>query len=147
MVEPSSAERKKWAKTLPYTVLQADNRAHAVSDQPTGITAVVSYKGYQDAGWKLPPETILMERTEGEYRKVSICTPDLGLMEKTYTTPEESHPLLRTVRLKGAWTLAAPYEDSVFGTAVKVSQEGPDTIIRVTCRNGHPVEFCLKLAL
>lgn len=146
LVEPSSAERKKWSQKRPYEVLQADNRAHAVKDQPTGITAVVSYKGYEDDRWKLPAETILMERTEGDSRIISVCTPDLGLKQKTYTTPQPSQPLQRIVRLKGAWDLASPYEDSVFGTAVQLSREGDSTVIRVTCRHGHPVEFriCLK---
>ena len=144
LVEPSAAERKKWAKSLPYTVLHSTGRAHAVKDKPTGITAIVSYRGYEDAIWTIPAETILMERPEGECRHVSVCTPDLGLSEKTYTTPQESQPLVRTIRLRGAWMLATPYEDPVFGTAVSLSHEGDSTFLTVTCRHGHPVEFRLN---
>lgn len=144
LVEPSAAERRNWSRKLPYEVVQSDSMAHAVRDFPTGIYAVVSYRGYKDAEWGIPSETIFMERKEGDERIVSICTPDLGLTEKTYTTPQESRPLTRKVWLKGFWELSVPYADELFGTGVSLSRQGASTVITVTCRHGHPVEFRLK---
>ena len=46
LVQPTSKERSAYAKTLPYEVMQADDSAHVVRDNITGITAYISYKGY-----------------------------------------------------------------------------------------------------
>ncbi len=74
---------------------------------------------------------------------MSVCTPDLGLTEKTYTTPQESQPLERVVTVKGAWKLSGTYSDPVFGTDVQCAPQGGKTVLTVTCRHGHPVEFIL----
>ena len=72
---------------------------------------------------------------------MSICTPDLGLDEKTYTTPQESQVVERTVRLQGKWKLSVPYSDAVFGTGLECLTDGNDTVLTARCRHGHPVEF------
>lgn len=47
-----------------------------------------------------------MERTDTDGQVVmSVCTPDLGLTEKTYTTRQESRPIEKEVLLDGAWSL------------------------------------------
>ena len=143
LIEPTSSERRQWSRKRPYTVLQSDNDAHAVKDLPTGITAVVSYRGYRDASLEIPAETILMQRPEGKSLIMSICTPDLGLDEKTYTTPQESQVVERTVRLQGKWKLSVPYSDAVFGTGLECLTDGNDTVLTARCRHGHPVEFTL----
>lgn len=144
LVEPSGAERKKWSRRLPYTVIQADDSAHVVQDQPSGIIAYASYKGYSSSYIEIPAETIVMERTEGDIRIMSVCTPDLGLREKTYTTPEESAAIEKTITLSGRWTLAEEYEDKVFGTLVSCISRDGSTVLTVSCSHGHPVEFKLK---
>ena len=143
LIEPTSAERRQWSRKRPYTVLKADNDAHVVMDQPTGITAYVSYRGYRDASLDIPAETIVMQRPEGKSLVMSICTPDLGLEEKTYTTPQESQVLERTVRLKGTWRLSAPCSDPLFGTGLTCRTDGNETVLTASCRHGHPVEFTL----
>ena len=143
LIEPTSSERRQWSRKRPYTVLQSDNDAHAVKDLPTGITAVVSYRGYRDGSLEIPAETILMQRPEGKSLIMSICTPDLGLDEKTYTTPQESQVVERTVRLQGKWKLSVPYSDAVFGTGLECLTDGNDTVLTARCRHGHPVEFTL----
>ena len=84
-------------------------------------------------------ETIVMERTlpEGEV-VMSVCTPDLGLTEKTYTTAQESQPIEKEVRLAGSWALAAEVP------GVALAAEADATLLKVTCRHGQPVEFRLK---
>lgn len=144
LVEPTSAQRRACSKKRPYKVLEASHRAHIVKDNATGITACVAYEDYFSESMTVPARTIVMERDGEAGRIMSVCTPDLGITEKTYTTPQESQPLMRTLVISGRWTLGQPYVDDVFGTDVHVSSKGENTILNVTCRHGHPVEFSLK---
>ncbi len=144
LVEPTSAERRSCSRKRPFEVLHASRQAHVVKDFATGITAYVAYDTYATRHISIPAETIVMERDNGEKRIMSVCTPDLGLTEKTYTTPQESQPLVREVLLEGHWSLEQPYTDSVFGTDVQASSKGDHTLLYVTCRHGHPIEFSLK---
>lgn len=143
LVEPTSAQRRAASKKKPYTVVCATNDAHVVTDQATGITGYVSYRGYKTAAIEIPAETIVMERTDGGNRIMSVCTPDLGLTDKSYSTPQESQPLMRELILEGAWALSGEYSDPVFETDATVNTEEGRTRLLVTCRHGHPVEFTL----
>lgn len=120
LVEPSSSERNKFSKKMPYEVLQADDSAHVLKDLETGITAYISYKGYvseKTAVRSIPAETIVMERRASDGTLIlSVCSPDLGLSEKTYTTPQESKVILKEINVEGK-------------------------IIKAECVNGQPVEF------
>jgi chondroitin-sulfate-ABC endolyase/exolyase len=142
LVRPTSKEEGKYTKKLPYTVIQADDNAHVVKDEITGITAYISYQGYASGTTLLAqsePETIVMERTKEDGNVVmSICTPDLGITEKGYTTTQPSQPLAKRVVLNGNWSLTEPSDN------VKVSHEGGNTVIVATCQHGQPVEFNLK---
>ena len=80
-----------------------------------------------------------MERTDADGQVVmSVCTPDLGLTEKTYTTRQESQPIEKEVLLDGAWELAAQYP------GVTAVSHDTGTLLKTTCRHGQPVEFRLK---
>ena len=145
LVEPKSAERKTWSRRLPYEVLHSGKDAHVVRDNPTGITAYASYTGYEDTEVRIPAETMVMTCRAGELIKVSVCSPDLGISDKSYTTPEPSQPVQRIIGIKGLSELVETYMDPVFGTDVHLSgAEDGYTMLAVTCRNGHPVEFTLK---
>lgn len=123
LVEPSSSERSGYSRNLPYEVLQADDSAHVVKDLVTGITAYISYKGYKSdktAVRSIPAETIVMERTDADGRIImSVCTPDLGLTEKSYTTPQESKKIIKEIYIKSK-------------------------VIKAECLNGQPVEFIIN---
>lgn len=142
LVKPSSKEEGRYSKKLPYTVIQADNSAHVVKDEVTGITAYISYKGYASSATLVAdsePETIVMERTKDDGSVVmSICTPDLGITEKGYTTTQPSQLIVKTVILNGRWSLSSPADN------VKVMQEGGNTAVVATCVHGQPVEFELN---
>ena len=142
VVKATSKEEGKYTKKLPYTVLQADNAAHVVKDDITGITAYISYKGYdadKTLAAALPAETIVMERTKEDGSVVmSICTPDLDITQKGYTTPQPSQPLAREVVLNGAWGLTSGAEN------VTARVENGKTIVTATCLHGQPVEFMLN---
>ena len=142
LVKPSSKEEGRYSKKLPYTVIQADNSAHVVKDDVTGITAYISYKGYASSATLVADsesETIVMERTKDDGSVVmSICTPDLGITEKGYTTTQPSQPIVKTVILNGRWSLSSPADN------VKVMQEGGNTAVVATCVHGQPVEFELN---
>ena len=142
LVRPTSKDEGKYSKKLPYTVIQADNNAHVVRDEITGITAYISYKGYTSPNTLLASaesETIVMERTKEDGNVVmSVCTPDLGITRKGYTTSQKSQEIKRRVVLKGKWTFVQPYE------GVTITEDGDNTVIVVSCINGQPVEFLLK---
>ena len=83
-------------------------------------------------------ETIVMERTREDGNVVmSICTPDLGITEKGYTTSQTSQVLKKTVQLNGEYKLAGECKD------VELTVSGGKTIITASCCHGQPVEFVL----
>ena len=159
LVQPSGKEVKQYSKKLPYTVIRCDNDAHVVNDHITGITAYACYGAYDGAasaeGFSALPggkeakaflpissidaETMVMERTAEDGTVVmSICTPDLGITQKAYTTPQPSQPLLKKVGIDGEWELAGPAAN------VELVREGGLTRVTATCIDGRPVEFRLK---
>ena len=139
VVQATSKEEGKYSKKLPYKVLQADNAAHVVKDDITGITAYISYQGYsadKTLASSIPAETIVMERMKEDGTVVmSICTPDLGITQKGYTTTQPSQPLTKEVTLNGAWALTSDAQNAV------ARIEGGKTIVTATCLHGQPVEF------
>ena len=140
-VQPSNKEINRLLKKDEYEVVRKDNMAHVVKDLQTGITGYVCFKEYKSDGLVrgVTEETIVMERVDADGQIVmSVCTPDLGLTEKTYTTRQESQPIEKEVRLGGAWELVNPAAN------VELSQADAETILKVTCRHGQPVEFRLK---
>lgn len=142
LVKPSTKEVKSSSKNAPYEVIQADNDAHVVKDTPTGITAYVIYKEYAGNGTLLlssDAETIVMEREKPDGSIVmSICTPDLGITEKGYTTSQSSQAITKTVTLNGTYSLAEDDPD------IKVQTADGKTAISVSCIHGQPVEFTIK---
>ena len=142
LVTPNGKELKSYSKKAPYEVIKADNDAHVVKDTPTGITAYIIYKEYEGQVTmlhKADPETIVMERTREDGKIVmSICTPDLGITEKAYTTPQPSQVLKRTVILDGVYALDSQCQD------VEVQVIGDKTQVVASCCHGRPVEFILS---
>lgn len=142
LVKPSAKEVRECSKKTPYTVIRADNDAHIVKDTPTGITAYILYGGYSGSGTLVASaeaETIVMERTREDGTVVmSICTPDLGITEKGYTTSQDSQVIVKTVTLDGNYSLADNAPE------VTLTTEGNRTIITANCRHGRPVEFILR---
>ena len=120
LVEPSSSERSKCLRKLPYEVLRADSAAHVVRDAESGITAYVCYEDYLSESTlvkAVPAETIVMERREKDGSIVlSVCSPDLGIEDKSYTTPEPSKVIVKEINVNGK-------------------------IIKAECIHGQPVEF------
>ena len=68
---------------------------------------------------------------------MSVCTPDLGITEKGYTTIQASQPIVKKVVLAGKYALAGE------NSQVEVTSEGEDTALTVTCLHGQPIEFNL----
>lgn len=142
LVKPSSKEVKSASKKAPYEVIQADNDAHVVKDIQTGITAYIIYRDYKGNFTLVAsadPETIVMERTREDASVVmSVCTPDLGITEKTYTTSQSSSVILKKVVLAGNYVLEGASD------AVKAEYSGGNTVITASCQHGRPVEFTLR---
>lgn len=141
LVKPSIKEVKAASKKAPYNVIQADNSAHVVKDVQTGITAYIIYKSYEGTSTLLKSaeaETIVMERIKEDGTVVmSVCTPDLGITEKGYTTSQTSQPLVKKVILNGSYKLAGAVDN------VKLVEDGGQTMIEAICQHGQPVEFIL----
>lgn len=140
-IQPTNKEINRLLKKDEYEVLRKDNTAHVVKDLPTGITGYVCFGAYEGDGLvrRVSEETIVMERTLADGQVVmSVCTPDLGLTEKTYTTRQESQPIEKEVRLSGVWELATP------AAGVELAPADAETVLKVTCRHGQPVEFRLN---
>ena len=139
LIQPSNKEVSKYSKKAPYKVLQADDAAHVVKDEITGITAYISYKGYASANTLLgeaAPEVIVMERTRKDGTVVmSVCTPDLGITKKGYTTEQPSQVLVKEVVLNGGWSLGKNDDN------VSLRSEGGKTYVSARCIHGQPVEF------
>lgn len=142
LVRPSAKEVKSYSRKAPYEVLRADNDAHVVKDMITGITAYIIYKDYDNDGTLVrtaDPETIVMERTREDLKVVmSICTPDLGITEKAYTTSQESQVLAKRVVLNGVYSLDEE------NASVTLSEEGGNTVVTAFCIHGQPVEIRLN---
>ncbi|WP_417015440.1 chondroitinase family polysaccharide lyase [Alistipes sp.] len=139
-IQPSNKEINRLLKKDDYEVLRKDNTAHVVKDLPTGITGYVCFGAYEGEGLvrKVTAETIVMERATSDGNVVmSVCTPDLGLTEKSYTTRQESQPIEKEVLLDGSWELAGQTP------GVTLSSDAQGTLLKVTCRHGQPVEFHL----
>ena len=141
LVKPSTKDVKAAAKKAPYTVIKADNSAHVIKDAATGITAYIIYKEYSNGATLLntaDAETIVMERTKEDGTIVmSVCTPDLGITEKGYTTTQTSQPLVKKVTLNGIYKLKDENSN------VRLTASGQNTVIEATCLHGQPVEFIL----
>ena len=116
-------------------------RRQQVKDNATGITAYIIYKEYKGDGTLVAtadPETIVMERTKEDGSTVmSVCTPDLGITQKGYTTSQSSQVIMRTVVLDGEYKLDGEYSD------VKAVAADGKTIVTTSCCHGQPVEFIL----
>ena len=142
LVRPSGKDVKAFSKKAPYTVIQADAKAHVVKDNPTGITAYIIYKEYHNASTLVKTaddETIVRERKREDGTIVmSICTPDLGITEKGYTTSQSSQVITKKVELNGEYQLSGEYND------VRLTSDGGKTTITASCCHGQPVEFTLK---
>lgn len=140
-VQPSNKEVSKLGRKRDYEVLRRDSEAHIVRDLITGITGYVFWAPYTDNGLikSADGEIIVMQRqTEEGELVMSLCTPDLGLTEKTYTTRQELPVLERGITLDGEWVMA---EES--SSVETVSQDNTTRVV-VKCQHGRPVDFRLK---
>ena len=140
-VQPTNKEINRVLKRDTYEVIRRDDTAHVVRDLESGITGYVCWAPYaaEASVAAIDAETIVMERTDTDGSWImSVCTPDLGLTEKSYTTPQESQPLVKRVVLQGEWLLAEP------NAAVERSAAEGRTELKVTCLHGQPVEFRLR---
>ena len=69
---------------------------------------------------------------------MSVCTPDLGITEKGYTTSQPSQPIMKILSLNGLFSLVEE------NSSVTIIKTGNKTLLEVRCINGQPVEFSLR---
>ena len=143
LIQPTPEQLEAAKQNPGYQVLQRDSIAHVVHDDATGITAYAIFEDYRPEGDEaiaaIPAETMVMRRTAQDGTLImSVCDPNLHIKSKTYTTPEPSAPFVKTVTLKGNWTLSQADD------RVQLSTADGQTTLNVTCQHGIPVEFQLK---
>lgn len=143
LIQPTAEELAAAQKDPGYSILRRDQQAHIVFDRATGVTGYAAFEAVtlpdDEVIVDLAPEIMVMRRTtENGGLIISVCDPDLHIKEKTYTTPEPSAPSLKTLRLKGNWSL------SESNPKVELALQGGVTEVTVTCQHGQPVEFRLK---
>lgn len=142
LIQPSAGELDKIKGEVPYVILNRDNKAHVVYDKRTGITGYAAFDAYQPADddvlANIPAETMVMRQGKlGEQIRMSVCDPNLNIVEKTYTTPQPSRVIKKRVELKGVWKLAKDF------AGVTIENKGDTTFLTVSCQHGQPAEFVL----
>lgn len=140
-IQPSNKEVSKLGRKRDYEVIRRDGVAHIVRDLVTGTTGYVFWAASSgdERIASSDAEVIVMERAnEDGTLLMSVCTPDLGLTEKTYTTRQELPVVEKSVTLNGKWELV---EDN---QAVEVVEADNTTRLTVSCQHGKPVDFRLK---
>lgn len=140
-IQPTDKELREHTAAQTYDVLQRNDSAHIVHDHLTGITAYALFEACQSLNDNLfrsiPAETMVMCRSDKGKVVMSVCDPNLNIEEKSYTTKQPSRAIEKRIELKGKWKISTPHDK------VSVKQEGENTILRVTCQHGQPVQFIL----
>ena len=140
LLRPTEKERKGARQS--YIIKQQDCQAHIVFDKLTQVTACSFFEAYQNTQAELiqqaDAETLVMYKKNESGILLSICSPNLNIEEKTYTTSQPSRPVVKQITIKGKW-------DSTGNPQIKLQtdKEG-NTLIQATCQHGQPQEITLK---
>lgn len=140
-IQPSGKELKTHVPAATYKVIQRDRKMHAVNDILTGTMAYAVFEDTKPAADNvfsfLPAETMVMYQKENNALVMSVCTPNLNIAEKTFTTKEPSRIIIKELELKGKWHVSA------YDKRVKTTYRTGTTQLSVECQHGQPVEFTL----
>jgi len=117
-----------------YRVLRQDDRVHMVHDTATNTTGIACFEPSESIGHPVVqsvnhPSLVMLGQQAGGAMSISVCSPDLNLVENVST------PVKISVRLQGKWRKSD--ED------VSASQAGGETTLTFTCVDGLPVEVSL----
>lgn len=142
LLHPTSKEQNEAKQS--YIVKQQDCQAHIVFDKITKTTACAFFETYQDSVAELiqkaDAETLVMYKKSETNIRISICSPNLNIKEKTYTTSQPSRPVVKQITIKGKWS-------STGNSLVKLqTDKNGNTLIQATCQHGQPQEIILKPA-
>lgn len=140
LLRPTEKERKEAKQS--YIIKQQDCQAHIVFDKPTQVTACSFFETYQNSQAELiqqaDAETLVMYKKNKSGIQLSICSPNLNLEEKTYTTSQPSRPVIKQITIKGKWSSTGNPQ-----VRLQTDKEG-NTLIQATCQHGQPQEIVLK---
>lgn len=142
LIQPTEKEVAKAIANPLYEVLLCTDAAHVVHDLSTDIVAYVSFEPYTSSNSTelinhIDAETMVMLQQANDKLEISVCDPNLNIVEKTFTTKEPSRMLEKKIELNGMWKLADRKDQ------VKLDYKDGITIITVLCQHGQPVEFVL----
>ena len=140
LLRPTEKERKEARQS--YIIKQQDCQAHIVFDKLTQVTACSFFESYQNAKADLiqqaDAETLVMYKKNESDIQLSICSPNLNIEEKTYTTSQPSRPAVKQITIKGKWNSTGNPQ-----VKLQTDKEG-NTLIQATCQHGQPQEITLK---
>lgn len=140
LLRPTEKERKEARQS--YIIKQQDCQAHIVFDKLTQVTACSFFEAYQNAQADLiqqaDAETLVMYKKNESDIQLSICSPNLNIEEKTYTTSQPSRPVVKQITIKGKWNSTGNPQ-----VKLQTDKEG-NTLIQATCQHGQPQEITLK---
>ncbi|MEG1585873.1 MAG: polysaccharide lyase beta-sandwich domain-containing protein, partial [Bacteroidales bacterium] len=142
MVSPSQKEQADLLTGDYYNVIRKDAVAHIVYDKKTSVTGAVFFEAYQPETpetelLSASKQTFVMYRQDDNRILMSICDPDLNIPELTYTTSKESQVKEKEIRLAGKYALLEK------NPAVECCPEGENTLLKVQCKEGLPIEIRL----
>lgn len=140
LLRPTEKERKEARQS--YIIKQQDCQAHIVFDKLTQVTACSFFETYQNTQADLiqqaDAETLVMYKKNESDIQLSICSPNLNIEEKTYTTSQPSRPVVKQITIKGKWNSTGNPQ-----VKLQTDKEG-NTLIQATCQHGQPQEITLK---
>ncbi|WP_215224925.1 chondroitinase family polysaccharide lyase [Echinicola shivajiensis] len=135
------------SKPKDFKVLQANEYAHIVKDDPSGISAYAIFEANNFEGDKLiksvsSPSLIMVKDDDGNVLKFSVVNPDLNFPENPekkngFNNYSQEVPL--SICLNGVWECT-----DVNALAVEQRVEENLTIISLKCVDGLPEIFTLK---
>lgn len=148
-VQASPDETRALAKAPQYTVIHKDAKAHIVRDDVSGATGYALFGGGEGLKGKATRELtvrganlscMIMERPDGKQLRVSVCDPDLRLVDEPLRGIDginEDNLLNESKESRVRLTLAGLWEVADETSTARVARTTEDsTVVEFVCKDG-----------
>lgn len=143
LVQPDNKTLRQAAARIPFEIVELSDTLHAARHRESGTWAYAAFEDAQAARGPvaaLPAGLIVLCRGgQNAPLRLSVTNPALNLPRHGRDISEAGECTVHEVRLRGAWCLAA----GTGAGSVTLLPRGAETILRVSCRLGLPVELQL----
>jgi chondroitin-sulfate-ABC endolyase/exolyase len=139
------SSKMKDENTAAYKILQQNKKGHIVWDRKSNTTGYVFFNEQTDVKdefvTKIDAPALAMIKADAEKKNLvmSVCDPDLHLPEVAYTSAKPSQESVVIINLSGNWSI-----NGQNAKAKVLSNDGQETRIQFTLKDGIPVEIKLK---